>query len=657
MWKLFGKGPTGPHCVNLLFHVANSVLLFLLLRRMTGAHWRSAWVAGMFALHPLHVESVAWVAERKDVLSTFFWMLTLLAYGAYVGQSKVQNLKSKVGEGGGKQKAESRISQLPASSNYLLALAFFALGLMSKPMLVTLPFVMLLLDGWPLGRFDFSACWRNPGMMRPFIREKTPFFLLSAASSAATLLAQHGAIQTLVNVSASQRMGNTVVSYVRYLDKMLWPTGLAVPYPHAREWPLTLVVIAAAVVAVLCLGAWRAGRRFPFVVTGWFWFFGTLIPVIGLVQVGIQSMADRYTYVPLVGIFIILAWWADGTARRWPVLKPVIAMAALVSVIVCGVLTRQQVGYWQDDERLFRHSTEVTEGNYVALACIGISLAHEGKPEEAMECYRKVLEINPRFVEAMINMGVVLAPTRGDEAIQWSRQALQTAPANLQALYNLGNELAKRKQYAEAVGCFETLLRSSPDHSQALNNLGNALTEVGRIEEAKTYYRRALKLAPNDVQILKNFATALVKQGQPDQAIVLLRKAVKQAPGDTSAHYDLGLAFALQTNWDEANLYYSETLRLAPGNPEAEYNLGYALREKGRLKEAVKHLEKARKQSPEFPLAHYNLGCVLADEGQKDEAAAHLKEALRLQPDYPEAKERLRGLGVPAQEGETMPVK
>ena len=287
--ELFGPGPMGPHLTNMLLHAAGTVLLFLLLNQMTGAYWRSALVAALFALHPLHVESVAWVSERKSVLSGLFFMLTLRAYARY--------------------------AQKKSRADYWLALVFFALGLMSKPMLVTLPFVMLLLDWWPLRRFSPSD--RQPATLGRLALEKLPFLALSVASSVATLVIQKKAMPSLVNIPMGIRVVNAIVSYVRYLLKMFWPLNLAIPYPHPGYWPFVHLCLSAALIVWVSLAVMRAGRRYPFLVAGWFWYLGMLVPVIGLTQVGVQSIADRYTYLPLVGVFIMLVW---GGGRSFPAL-------------------------------------------------------------------------------------------------------------------------------------------------------------------------------------------------------------------------------------------------------------------------------------------------------------------------------------------------
>ena len=607
---LFGKRAGGPHLVNLLLHTANTVLLFLVLRRLTGAQWRSAFVAALFALHPLHVESVAWIAERKGVLSTLFGLLTLLSYARYAqGRSQVEGRATK------DEKPNSRTVVGGPALHYSLALVLFACSLLSKPSLVMLPCAMLLLDYWPLGRLRLSTV----NFPLATLLEKTPFFLLGLVSSAITVWVhkESGALTPLAAVHLTARVENAFVSYAQYLGKTLWPTRLAVPYPEPGEWPLGLIVLGGTLVVGLSLLALGLGRQRPYVFVGWFWFLGMLVPVIGLIQWGTQTMADRFTYVPLIGIFIMMAWGAGEVWERRRVPKWAAGAIAVLVLGVCAVRAKDQLRYWQNSESLFRHTLAVTGDNIVALHNLGVALSGLGRSDEAMGCFRRALQIDPKYDEA---------------------------------LFDLGNILAGRGQYAEAVIYFEDALRLRPDHFEVRNNLGNTLLKLGRTDAATTQYQLALQLRPEAAKIHKNLAGVLATRGEFDEAILHYREALKQAPNDAGAHYSLGLALAVQGKWDEAIVQYTETLGLTPTNAEAHYNLGYALRVQGRLDEAVAHLREALRLRPQFPLAQYNLGCVLADRGQRDEAIVHLREALRLKPDDDEARQQLRALGASARE-------
>ena len=521
--EIFGKGPAGPHITNLVFHAANAALLFLLLRRLTAATWRSAFVAALFALHPLHVESVAWISERKDVLSTFFGLLALLMYGGYVRKSKVHPPSQSCGA---MKSPKSKVL-------YGLALLFFAFGLMSKPMLVTLPFLMLLLDYWPLQRVT-GGTWRVAGI-RSLVVEKIPFFVLSAISCVVTFIVQQkgGAVVKLARIPMTGRIENAFVSYAGYLVKTFWPAALGNPYPHPGHWEFHLVVYSVALVAGLSAIAVLYARRFPFFFTGWFWFVGTLVPVIGLVQVGSQSMADRYSYLPLIGLFMILAWGGGElwSLRRLP--KPFVALAAGLLLAAGAWRTRIQVGYWQNTETLFQHAMAVTQSNIVACNKLGSFYSRQGRMTEAMDYYVRALQIRPDDPDVLYDQGNAFAE-RGDwdNAINSYRRALQVTPDQVDILNNLGFALAAKKQTAEAVVCFEAALKLDPDNADAHNNLATVLFIQKNFTEAVRHFREALRITPDDPRIYSNLGDVLVKQGQTTEAVRCYREALRLKPGD-----------------------------------------------------------------------------------------------------------------------------
>ncbi|MGA3285011.1 MAG: tetratricopeptide repeat protein [Verrucomicrobiota bacterium] len=531
--ELFGKGPVGPHLTNLLFHAANTVLLFLLLWRLTTATWRSALVAALFALHPLHVESVAWVTERKDVLSAFFGLLSLGAYARFVEEFKVQNSKSKV--------------------FFTLSLLFFALGLMSKPVLVTLPLVMLLLDWWPLHRSsEFgvrssdSATFNSlPGQsgattgqrstLNQLVLEKWPFIALSAISCLVTFVVQQkgGAVVALTKFSLPERVENAFVSYARYLGKVFWPTALATPYPHPGHWPLWLVLFAVVLFAVLCVVVVRWGPKFPFAPVGWFWFVGMLVPVIGLVQVSDQSMADRYTYLPLIGVFMVLVWGVGEACLHWRVPKqPVIFWAAFM-LAACALRTRDQLGYWQNSGTFFRHALAVTKNNYVAENDLGTWLSSRGQIAEAMDCFRQSLKIKPDNADALYNLGNAFARLSDwDNAIADYRRALQITPDQPDILDNLGFALAAKRQFTEAIANFDAALKLNPDSASAHNNLATVLFIQHRFDEAEQHYRAALRFTPDNPQIYANLGDTLVRLGRIAEAVECYQAALRLKPDD-----------------------------------------------------------------------------------------------------------------------------
>ena len=514
---LFGLAPGGHHATSLLLHALNTVLLFLVLLRPTEAAWPAFFTAALFGLHPLHVESVAWVAERKDVLSGLFFFLTLWAYVEYVGQGggKTKNCREhSPGAKAGRQPMASRGELRSASGTskgrllYGLALLCFALGLMSKPMVVTLPFVLLLLDYWPLQRFANPRAERGSGSPPPdrvntpplrLLMEKVPFLLLAGGSCVVTLAAQQSGhtVTGLAGLPSGARATNAVVSYCRYLGKALWPVNLVVFYPHPGHWPVSAVLFSTVVLALASVTAWRLRRSQPYLWTGWWWFMGMLVPVIGLVQVGWQSIADRYSYLPLIGIFIALAWAAQAFAGRWR--RSGVALAGLAGtvVIACAVLTHQQLGYWKNSGTLFGHAIAVTGENYVACANLGNYAAAVGDLEEATTQYRRVVQLEPD-AQAHCNLGAVLY-RRGqfDEALKEFEKSLAQEPGYVDAHIGAGTALAATGRLPEARRHLGEAIRLKPDSAVAHAALGYVLAGEGQRAEAVSHFREALKSQPN----------------------------------------------------------------------------------------------------------------------------------------------------------------
>jgi protein O-mannosyl-transferase len=523
---LFGKNPAGPHLVNLLFHTVNTVLLFLLLRRLTSATWRSAFVAGLFALHPLHVESVAWIAERKDVLSAFFGLLALLCYANYA-LFKVQSSKFKV---------ESPTEPgFPSSVLwYLTSVLWFTLGLMSKPMLVTLPFVMLLLDFWPLNRFDVQGSRFKAGDLGKLMVEKIPFFALSIAASVITFWVQKSGGAIKDQVPFPGRLGNAFVSYLRYLGKTVWPDPLATPYPHPGHWNGSLVVASVVLVLGVSVAVVLFSRRFPFLFAGWFWFVGMLVPVIGLVQVGDASMADRYMYLPAIGLFIA-ATWAAGEMLKTSSPK-LIAATAMIILLLCGIKTRAQLPFWQNSGTLFRHTLAVTAGNNIADNNLGTWLSANGRPEEAMACFNESLRIKPNNADALFNLGNVYARMGNwDDAIAYYGRALEAGPAQADILGNLGVALAAGKRFPEAIESYERALKLDPGSAELHNNLATVLFQQGRFDAAAEHFQAAAGLAPGNPQFLINLGDALARLGRTNDAVNYFQRALQLQPDNERA--------------------------------------------------------------------------------------------------------------------------
>lgn len=632
-FQWYGLNPSGFHWTNLILHVASTLLLFLVLQRMTGALWKSAFVAALFALHPLHVESVAWVAERKDVLSTFFWMLSLWAYVSYVGR--------------------------PGLIRYGVVLSAFVLGLMSKTMVVTLPFVFLLLDWWPLDRFRSerhdrpgpSAADGSSGVPTPardvavrLVMEKIPFIVLSIGSVIVTYIAEQriGAIKAAETTSLAVRGANVLMSYATYLVKMVWPAQLAVYYPHPGSWPLWQVAGAALLLLGVSFLVWRRARRYPYLVVGWLWYLGTLVPVAGFIKIGAHSMADRYTYVPLIGLFIMVAWGFSDLFARWSWRREALTASAVAILCLLSITTWVQLRHWQNSLTLFQHTLAVTENNYVILNNMGAALAEKGEAEQALACYRKALAIKPDDVDARYNMGNILVRLdRPREAVAQYADVLRLKPGLATAHNNMGLALLLLGKTEDAIAHFNEALRIDPSFDQARYNL-NRIT-AGRTQRGvgDVVMPDPSKEDRNTAEGKMRAGLSLVAKGRMDEAMAYFQEALKLDPKLAAAHVNLGLAYAYTQRLDQAVVHFRKALKINPGMFEAHNSLGVALARQGKLKEAVPEFKEALRINPRFAKAHNSLGVVLAQLGQLDEAVSHLREAVRINPDYGEARRNL----------------
>jgi len=551
--QLFGLNPWGHHLMNVLLHAVNTALVFLVFRRMTQATWRSLVLAAFFGWHPLRVESVAWVTEREDVLSAFFWLLALLAYTKYVEASQIQDSKSKVWYGA--------------------ALGMFVFGLMSKAMLVTMPCVLLLLDYWPLGRFKPGGVWR-------LVKEKIPFFALAAVMSVVTFVAQKqgGAVKAIEYLPLGARVGNALISYCRYLGRTFWPTDLAVFYPHPGYWPLANVLLAGVFLTGVSALLLVNRRRHPYLLMGWLWFVGTLVPVIGLVQVGGQAMADRFTYMPSLGVFILTIWGAYEMAGGRRFQQIALAVASSAAIVLCLALTRQQLGYWKDSETLFRRTIKVTKNNYIAYNNVGDALLNQGRTGEAMSQFQEAIRINPNDAEAHYNLGVAFfKESQIGEAISQFQQAIRIKPDYPEAHNNLGTALLNKVQTDDAVSQFQEAIRIKPDYAEAHYNLGVALFNQGRTDNAVSQFREAIRIKPDYAEAHINLGVALLNQGQTNGAIGQYQEAIRLKPDYAEAHYNLGVALLNQGQADGAISQFQEAIRLKPDDVYARSKLAKAL--------------------------------------------------------------------------------
>tara|TARA_Y100001960_G_scaffold80468_1_gene85909 strand:- start:316 stop:2319 length:2004 start_codon:yes stop_codon:yes gene_type:complete len=573
-YELYGDHPRGHLLTNVLLHITNTLLLFMVLLRLTGAIWQSAFVAVLFALHPLNVGSVAWAAERKNVLSTFFWLLTMWVYISYVNN--------------------------PSIKKYLWLALFFALGLMSKPMLVTLPFVLLLLDYWPLRRWNIQNTngsieqTTNSVPLSRLILEKIPLLLLVIGSIITTLIAQQmsGAVKSLDVFSLKERFINALISYLSYLQKMVLPSNLSVFYPYPEgSLPVWKGVLCGMVLVGITILAVKRIRKAPYFMVGWFWYLGTLVPVIGIVQVGAQAMADRYAYVPLIGIFIILAWGISGLLEKWDKRKKVLPIAAGVVILILMVVSWVQASHWKNSITLFKHSISVTENQYPSLAVVynnlGQALAKKGNIGAAITHYKTAIKINPNYANTYNNLGAILAKQEFlTEAITHYKTAIKINPNSAMAYNNLGHAFGKKGDIGAAITHYKTAIKLDPNLVKAYVNLGAILSKTSRFEEAKTYYKEAIRVNPNSHTAYYNLANTLSRQGDMEKAITHYKTAIKINPIYLQAHVNLGTLLAQQGSLKEAINYFQEALRLKPDLIMVRKNLEMAIREYGQAGES-----------------------------------------------------------------------
>jgi protein O-mannosyl-transferase len=508
--QLFGLNPWGHHLTNVLLHALNAGLVFALLQTMTGATWRSLWVAALFTVHPLRVESVAWVTERKDMLSGCFGLLALIAYACYAQGRRQNAAPPNTLHAIRNTQYVSRFT-LHASKYYLLSLFFLALGLMSKPMLVTWPCVMLLLDYWPLRRLDVSTLHTLRSTLFRLVREKIPFFVLVASGTVVTFVVQQRG-GGLAEASAlgeglppGARVGNALISYCRYLGKMLWPTDLAVLYLHPGQWPLGKVLLASGLILGISVLVWVQRRRHPYLLMGWLWYCGTLVPVSQVIQTGLHAMADRYTYLPSIGALILTVWGACELTRRWRYQVLTLSVAGGAAIVLYWALTRQQIGYWIDSEALFRHALKVTENNYVAHRNLGMALYEKGQFDEAFSQFQEVVRLKPDSYDAHYNLGLAFYKKgQIDEAIRQFREALRLDPYWADTHYNLGVAFYQQGRTDEAIRQFQETIRLKPGHAEAHHNLGVTLSLKGQTDEAMLQFQEALRLKPDYADARRN---------------------------------------------------------------------------------------------------------------------------------------------------------
>lgn len=543
---LFGLDPGAHHLMNAFLHSLNAAMLFILLRTMTGSHWRALIVAALFAWHPLRVESVAWAAERKDTLSTLFWLLTLLAYARYAAK--------------------------PGGKSFALVIVSFALGIMTKPLIVTLPCVLLLLDIWPLKRLPAEAlagraAWKKhwPTVQR-LVKEKLPLFVLSGLLSVLTWQAQSsgGIIRTTDQFSVVERLSNAVVGYARYLGKLVWPQDLVVFYPHPGQWAWPPVIGAGVLVAGISVWVIRRRATHPWELVGWLWFMGVLFPAIGIVQSGGQSMADRYSYVAVIGILIALIWTGEVVSRQKGWRNAGLILTVFLPLLGYIWLTRVQLSYWQNSETLFRHVLAASPGNVVGYENLGSALIARGKLEEAVAVITEGLKVHPGRPILHNNLGLAYrALGQSNAAIEQYRLALQSDPSSSAARSNLGNALRESGDIAGAVRELEAALKLAPRDAETMNNLALAYEEAGRKQDAFRLYQAALTASPGNVEVHVNLGTLLMELGRKEEAVAICRQAVSLRPDFLEANAALFFVLADAGKLAEAREAGNRALQLA----------------------------------------------------------------------------------------------
>jgi tetratricopeptide (TPR) repeat protein len=587
-YQFFGLNPFWHHLVSLLFHTINVLLLFWLLIKMTGATWPSAFVAAVFALHPLQVESVAWASERKTVLSGLFWLLTLIAYVHYTRQ--------------------------PQTKRYLLLLVVYGLCIMTKPVVVTLPFVLLLLDYWPLGRFKWgrhieTLPLKETGQQEisvgKLIIEKIPLLALSAILSIITFLAQRegSSISPFEKLSLDYRIANMFVSYISYVGKIIWPNRLAVLYPYSRtNLSDAKVIICALLFILISISCIYMGRHRRYIAVGWLWFVGTLVPVIGLVQSGSQAMADRYAYLPSIGVFLIIAWGAEEIFTKVHYPRMGLLSVVVASLITMVLMTRIQVGYWRDSSTLCEHTLAVTKNNIFMLNNYGTALCRQGRYEKAMKCFEEAVRIKPDYLSARWNICVaLLQQNKIDEVIS-----------------RLSDELQKRKDW--------------PEMYLMYGSLAWAYGQKGNLAMAETNYRKALTLKPNYEPALNDLGMVYIRQGKLDEAIACFNAISKPHKDAANIYYGLATALNSKGRYGEAAKWFAKVLELNPEYQDVHYQMGTALLAAGRFEEAIPHLNEALQTSTNTAKIYVKLGTAYTQMGKYKSAIENWTKVLALDP-------------------------
>jgi tetratricopeptide (TPR) repeat protein len=642
--QLYGLQPWGHHLTNVCLHTLAAILLFLALRKLTLAVWPSAFAAAIFAIHPLHVESVAWVSERKDVLSGVFFMLTLLAYASYA-RDEERSLK-----------------------RYVTVLVLFALGLLCKPTLVTLPFVLLLLDYWPLRRWQSVKSREQrteSSVARSLILEKIPLFILSITSCVATTSAQSEALEATKRLGFAERASNALISYFTYLGQLIYPRHLAVMYPYLTDVAVVSQLIPIfLLLALITIAFFLARKRYPFMLVGWLWFLGMMVPMIGFVQVGSQAHADRYTYLTQIGLYLLITWGAIELLGKSLRSRKVLSIFGLLIVTTLTAWSYRETSYWKNTETLWRHALANTSNNYIAHNNLGTVLTQHGQLPEAILHFHEAIRLKSDYAEAYNNLGNALLDSDEtarrhkpqdpdhpesnatpnavlDEAIEDYNKALEAKPGFAEAWANLGTAVLQKGHLEEAITHYRKALELAPDLPEASGNLGNALLEQGDIDESIARYSKAIELKPDYADAHYGISMALLKKNRPQEAMTHVRKVIALKPDYPEAHHNMGVILAQQGNLDSAIDQYQQAIQLKPDYAQAENNLANALLRKDKIDDAIAHLRNALKLEPNYAEPCNDLGSAFMQKGQLDDAITWYKKAIQLKQNYAEAHSNL----------------
>ncbi|MBF0100943.1 MAG: tetratricopeptide repeat protein [Desulfobacterales bacterium] len=601
--QLFGLNAGGHHLMNLLIHILNTLILFHALFKMSREYWPSILATAFFALHPVNVETVVQIAQRKNLLCSFFLALSLYSYAYYVDKETL--------------------------SRYIWLIIAYSLGLMSKPMIVTLPFLLLLLDIWPLQRIN-SFSFKK---LTIIVLEKIPLMLLSIIASILTYYAQNqaGATKMLGPVSMILKLSNVAMAYWRYLYNLFFPFNLSFFYQYPTHQHIIAVVISVLGLCLISFLAIFYINKIPWLFTGWFWFLGTLIPVIGLVQVGDQHIADRYAYIPFVGTYLIISWFVFSIVKKYKLFSRIISVGCIIILIYFLVLTQKQTTYWSSNELLFTNAIQIDPDNYIAHYNLAVHFQEQHKKEEAKTHYREVIRIKPNHVDSINNLAVLLQEEgKGNEAIELYKRAISIDPKFEMPYLNLANELKKRGEFKEAEILYLKGYILAPNNTDILKTIGNFFMEMNKYKQAMIFFERTFNINPSDIVTIKQIALLLSMMGRFSEAIGQYEHALTIYPNDATIWYNMGIVMETSKRYKEALIYYSKSVELDPNYADANYAMGVQLSRIGKLETALKYFKKSLEITPNNAQLWDDIGKCLLSLGRIDESINAFNHAISI---------------------------